>query len=149
MIWIEIYDFSERGVGPCDPLDLPENADKMIYHEPKPTQKKFAKIAEALCANGYFPDLSQGKKLKTVCKIVKDKKTGEMKYKWIRPLPKCITCDLQPGADLNNKIQAGISDPLGADVFCSLNSKFNSKSFKKSSKISKISIHKVKISTCM
>jgi hypothetical protein len=114
-------DNTERGVGPCEPLDLPENAESLIYHEPKPDQKKFAKIAEALCAPGYFPDLSNGQKLKTVCKIVKDKKTGEKKYKWIRQLPKCVSCSLQPGQGLEEKVISGINDPVGSDVFCSIN----------------------------
>ena len=115
--------FSERGVGPCAPLDVPENAAVVIYHEPKAHQKKLAKIAEAMCKPGYFPDLSNGQKLKTVCKIVKDKKTGESSYKWIRGIPKCVSCDLQPGEGLEDKIKAGIDDPVGADVFCSYNRK--------------------------
>ena len=116
--------FSERGVGPCEPLDVPENAVELIYHEPKSHQKKFAKIAEAMCKPGYFPDLSNGQKLKTVCKIVKDKKTGENKYQWIRELPNCVSCSLQPGQGLEQKIINGIDDPVGADVFCTYNSKF-------------------------
>ena len=121
--YLETILFSERGVGPCPPLDMPANSAQMVYHEPKPTQKKVAKIAEAMCKPGYFPDLSNGKKLKTVCKIVTDKKTGEKSYKWIRQLPDCVTCSLLPEEGLEEKIISNINDPYGANVFCTYNGK--------------------------
>ena len=102
---------------------MPENGAQMVYHEPKAHQKKISKIAEAMCKPGFFPDLSNGQKLKTVCKIVKNKRTGESSYKWIRGLPKCVTCSILPGEGLEEKIISNIDDPHGADVFCSLNSK--------------------------
>ena len=104
---------------------MPANTQELIYHDPKPHQKKFAKIAEAICDPGYFPDLSKGKKLKTVCKIVKDKKTGKQEYKWIRQLPDCVTCDLLPGKEFNKIISSGINDDLGADTFCSISGTYS------------------------
>lgn len=112
----------ERGVDLCPPLDPVENSLEIVYHEPKPNQVgRVAKIAEAMCKHGYFPDLSNGQKLKTVCKISKNA-AGENVYRWIRDLPKCVTCDTTTDA-LTNKIQAGVKDPLGVNVFCSFNNR--------------------------
>ena len=84
---------------------MPENAEQIIYHNDD--NPNVEAIAEAMCPPGWFPDLSNGQKLKTKCKLMKN---GE--YQWIRPLPKCVTCDVQ---DPTQDIQSG--DP-NFDVFC-------------------------------
>lgn len=89
----------------CPPLELPENAMDVVYHQDE--NPNVEAIAEAMCEPGWFPDLSNGQKLKTKCKLMKD---GE--YRWIRPLPKCVTCDVQ------EPTQAIKSGEPNLNVFC-------------------------------
>jgi len=103
-----------RGAADCPPLELPENAVEIVYHEQ--TNPKVPLVAEAMCPVGFFPDLSGNNKLKTKCKVVKNK-DGTFSHRWLRPLPKCMTCKVpDPTAD----IQAGEEN---MDVFCTYNEK--------------------------
>lgn len=99
------FNYSAIRTTKCPPLELPENAMDVVYHQDD--NPNVEAIAEAMCQPGWFPDLSNGQKLKTKCKLMKD---GE--YRWIRPLPKCVTCDVQ---DPTQDIKSG--DP-NFDVFC-------------------------------
>lgn len=74
-----------RQAGPCPELSTPENGAQVIYNEII-GHHRFHSEAVAVCQPGFFPDLTGGKKLKTKCV-----KKGDQ-YKWIRTLPKCVTC---------------------------------------------------------
>ena len=104
-----------RGVELCPPLELPENAQTLVYEGSD--HPKIEAVAEAFCLPGYFPDLSNGQKLKTKCKAIKNSK-GQYEYQWIRSLPKCVTC--KGGLDPHEAIQSGPDD---IDVFCTFQSK--------------------------
>lgn len=111
--WYGGYDDNKtgvRGVELCPPLELPENAKEVVYEGSD--HPKIEAVAEAMCYPGYFPDLSNGQKLKTKCKAVKNS-NGQYEYQWIRPLPKCVTC--KGGLDPHEAIQSGPDD---IDVFC-------------------------------
>ena len=95
-------------------MELPENAMEIVYEGSD--HHKIEAVAEAMCPPGYFPDLSNGQKLKTKCKAVKNSE-GQYQYQWIRPLPNCVTCKVP------DPTEAIMSSPDPVDVFCTYQGK--------------------------
>ena len=101
-----------RQAGPCGELETPENGAEVIYNEIT-GHPRFHSEAQAVCQPGFFPDLSGGQKLKTKCVKKRDE------FKWIRTLPKCVTCQ---NPNPTEQIQNGDD---GVSVYCDFNGKKN------------------------
>jgi len=92
-----------RHTGPCDPLELPDNAEEVVYKDKTNQKKRVQTIAHAVCKPGYFPNISKGRKLRAKCM---KRKTG---YEWNRTLPECVTCEHPDPTDMITSGDDGIS----------------------------------------